>query len=290
MSSRFNNFAYYLFKGVEGVVRATPFCKKFYIKAIGEMGYRLDRWRKKVVLTNLQLAFPHLTPQEREELARQVYLNFARILVEFIESKRFKAPSQLERLVELDNLEELKEVGKEQVIFVTAHFGNWELIPLVLGGFVTPLTIVARELENPHLNREIVEHRQKFGVEVVYKKGAIAKLVRRLREGRSIGLLPDQNTAKWEGVETRWFGKRVLQTPSPVQLALRFKLPIVVLFSEPTPSGKWKIVIRDRFRPDSVEEGVNRLAKVMEEEISRFPAHYFWFHKRFKHFYEEAYR
>jgi|GEM_PF-136160 len=285
-----NSLFYYSFKLLELLVRITPFWKEKYIQFLGWSGYHLDRWRKKVIIANLQLAFPSWDEKKRDEVTRQIYRNFAKNLVEFIYTKQITTPEQLEKVVDLSNLSQLKEKCPGQSIFVTAHFGNWELIPLVIGGFIAPMAVVARKVDSEKLDREIVNHRQKFNVEVVYKKGALGKLVRRIRKGISIGILPDQNTAKREGIETKWFNRRVLQNPSPIQLALKFNLPIVVLFTEPTVEDKWQIVIRDRFYPKSVEEGVHRLAKIMEEEIERYPSYYFWFHKRFKHFYEEVYK
>ena len=250
----------------------------------------MDRWRKPVVRKNLELAFPELTPRERERWVAEVYRNFARIVVDFGMTRGLKGATELEEWVQLVNFDPIfQELKKGPIIFVTAHFGNWELIPLALGAFVTPITIVGRRLDSPLWDREIRHHREQFNVRQVYKEGAVGQLIRELRRGRSIGILPDQNTAKREGVETRWFGKRVLQSPSPVVLGLKYRRPIALLFAEPAGPRRWQIVCRDLFYPTTLQEGVDRLAREMEREIRLFPTYYYWFHKRFKHFYESEY-
>jgi KDO2-lipid IV(A) lauroyltransferase len=287
--------SYQLFKMVEWIVKKSPNSRQFYINLLGSLGYRLDFWRKSVVQTNLQLAFPSLPPSQREKWVREIYQNFATNLVDFIYTKQLQTPEELKKWVKLEIPPETLSLCRTRpVVFVTAHFGNWELIPLAMGAFITPLTVVARQMDNPDWDREIRTHREKFNVEIIYKKGALGRLLRELKKGKSVGMLPDQNTARQEGVETRWFGKKVLQSPSPILLAQKVGVPVVTLFCEPNwrkGEPPWKIVCRDIYHPTGrVEEGVYHLAKVMEEEIARYPTFYYWFHKRFKHFYEEEYR
>ena len=277
----FNDFSYYGFKFVEKSFSIMP--KKLLINTLGNLGYMLDNKRKKDIFTNLNLAFPEKTEEEKKLIAKKVYKNFARNLVEFIENKKLSKEELLKK-VEFKGFENLTY----PVIFVTAHFGNWEILPIAFGSKFAKLNIVYRKLDNEKLNKEIVESRKRFNVEVIEKKGALKNLMAALKRKENIGLLVDQNTAENEGIETTFFGKKVLQTPSAAFFSKKFNMPIAMAFALPK-KDKWEIIIKDIFYTKDIQESVDRQSKVIEEMVREYPDEYYWFHKKFKHFYEEEY-
>ena len=278
----FNDFAYFGYKFVEKTISIIP--KKTFINILANLGYAFDTKRKKDILTNLNLAFPEKSKEEKEKITKNVYKNFARNLVEFIENKKLSKEKLLEK-VEFIGFEKLNY----PVIFVTAHFGNWEILPIAFGSKFAKLNIVYRPVENKKLNEEIVKSRKRFNVDVIEKKGALKNLIQALKRKENIGLLVDQNTAKNEGIETTFFGKRVLQTPSAALLSKKFKIPIVMAFALPK-NNKWQIIIKDVFYTDDIQKSVNRQSKIIEEMVREYPDEYYWFHKKFKHFYENEYK
>ena len=277
----FNKFSYYGFKFVEKSIFLLP--KNILINALGNLGYVFDKKRKNDICVNLNLAFPEKSYTEKQKIIKNVYKNFARNLVEFIENKN---------LTQKELLEKIEFIGFENltypVIFVTAHFGNWEILPIAFGSKFDKINIVYRKLDNLKLNEEIVKNRNRFNVNVIEKKGALRNLILALKRKENVGLLVDQNTAKNEGIETTFFGKKVLQTPSAAILSKRFNIPIVMAFALPK-GKKWQIIIKDIFYTDDIQESVNRQAKVIEDMIRQYPEEYYWFHKRFKYFYEREY-
>lgn len=283
----FNDFSYFLFKIFEFIIKILP--ANFLINFIGFLGYKLDKKRKKAIQTNLNLAFSDKSEEQKKSITKQVYKNFVRNAIEVIKNKKATKEDILNK-VEFENFEEVQQILKEKpVIFVTAHFGNWELLPLSLGSHITPISAIARKIDNPKLNKEIISSREKFNIKVFYKQGALKNMINSIKEKRSIGILVDQNTAKNEGIETTFFNKRVLQTPSAATLSKKFNLPIVMVFIEPTENKKWKLVVKDIFYTTDIQESVNRQSQLIEEEVKKFPNEYYWFHKRFKHFYEDLY-
>ena len=277
----FNDFFYYGFKFVEKSVEILP--KKPLINVLGNSGYLLDTKRKKDIFTNLNLAFPEKSKQEKKHIAKKVYKNFARNLVEFIENKKLSQKELLKK-VEFKGFDKLSY----PVIFATAHFGNWEIMPIGFGSRYSKINVVYRKIDNKKLNKEIIQSRKRFNVEMIEKTGALKKLILAIKKGENIGILVDQNTSSNEGIETTFFGKKVLQTPSAALLSKKFKIPIAMTFALPKKK-KWEIVIKDVFYTDDIQESVNRQSKVIEEVVKEYPEEYYWFHKRFKHFYEEEY-
>lgn len=277
----FNDFSYYGYKFTEKLI--TFFPKKFMIDFLGSLGYMLDNKRKNVVCVNLDLAFPKKSKEEKKEIAKKVYKNFVRNLIEFIENKQISREKLLEK-VEFVGFENIPK----QAIYVTAHFGNWEISSLAFGAKFGNIDVVYRKLDNFKLNEEVVKSRSRFNVGMIKKKGAMKELIKSIKKGHNIGLLVDQNTAKNEGIETTFFNKKVLQSPTAAILSKKFNLPIVISFAIPK-DDKWQIIIKDVFYTDDIQSSVDRQSKVFEEMIKEYPDEYYWFHKKFKHFYEEEY-
>jgi len=277
----FKDLSYYGFKVIEKITFFLP--KDFMINFLGNIGYLLDNKRKNDIWVNLNLAFPEMSIEEKNKIVKKVYKNFARNLIEFIENKRLSKEELLKK-VEFIGFENIPK----QAIYVTAHFGNWEITSLAFGAKFSHIDIVYRKIDNEKLNEEIVNSRKRFNVGVIEKKGAMKELIKSIKKGHNIGLLVDQNTAKNEGIETVFFSKKVLQSPSAAVLSKKFNLPIIMCFGLPK-GNKWQIVIKDIFYTDDIQESVNRQSKVIEDIVREYPDEYYWFHKKFKHFYEKEY-
>ncbi len=286
----FNNFTYYGFNILEFIVRhSSKPVNNFLKKIIANSAYLLDNKRKKVVFTNLNLAYKEaLSKKEKIKIAKKVYKNFVNNLFEFIELS-FISKEELRKRIKFKNIEAVKEyLKKSPVIFTGAHFGNWEIAALAIGAFLTPLSVVVRNIDSPELNEKIKKTREKFGVKIYNKKGALKHLIKDLKDKRSIGILVDQNTSKEEGVETDFFGKKVLQTPSACLLSKKFKIPVVMGFVE-KENDKWVINFKEIFYADDIKNCIDRQSKIIEEEVKKYPELWYWLHRRFKHFYEEKY-
>ncbi len=153
---------------------------------------------------------------------------------------------------------------------------------------MTPISAVVRNIENSKLNEKIKRTREKFGVRIYNKKGALKHLMKDLKDNKSIGILVDQNTAENEGVETVFFGKKVLHTPSACLLSKKFKIPIVMDLVERV-KDKWIIDFKEIFYTNDIQSSVDKQSKIIEEEVKQYPELWYWFHKKFKHFYENEY-
>ena len=285
-----NNFFYYGYVFLEKLLFIMPdFMKNFLKKILFFLFYTFDNKRKKIVFKNLDLAYGEsLSLKEKEKIAKAVYKNFINNLFEFIELSNI-SKDELKKRVEFENIQLVKKyLQKGPVIFAGAHFGNWEIALLSIGAFITPISAVVREIDNPKLNEKIKKTREKFNIKIYGKKGALKNLINDLKQNRSVGILIDQNTAKEEGIDTTFFGKKVLQTPSAALLSKRFKIPVIMGFAEKRDK-KWVISFKDALECDDIQTCVDEQSKIIEEEVRKFPELWYWFHRRFKHYYEESY-
>ncbi len=178
--------------------------------------------------------------------------------------------------------------GSGGCIFVTPHIGNWEVLPYVSSAVGIPLAVVVRPLDNAYLEKLIYSNRAASGQVIIPKKNAMFVLQKTLRQGKSIGVLPDQSTMK--GISVNFFGRKATTTPVPAILAITYKRPIVVVaccrkkgdyqyegfVCDPIWPGECTSEKAEIFR---LTEEMNR---TMESIIRKYPEQYLWIHNRWK--------
>jgi len=91
--------------------------------------FRLFRYRKTVVLENLNLAFPEKSKQEKEKIAKEFYKHFCDLIFESIKSLSI-SEEEIKKRFTLINIEEIQRIENEgkSVVLMMAHYGNWEWI------------------------------------------------------------------------------------------------------------------------------------------------------------------
>jgi len=173
-------------------------------------------------------------------------------------------------------------------IFVTPHMGNWEVLPHVCTALGIPLVVVARPPDNPYLRKLLFEDRTSTGQVVIPKKNALYILRKALRNGKSLGLLPDQATK--HGVAVDFFGRKALTTPIPALLSITYRRPIVVAAACRSGKGlKFEGYVSEPIMPReyrSEKQEIERLTAemnhAMERVIKKYPEQYLWIHRRWK--------
>lgn len=292
---------FYVFKFL---IKIMPKCAEDgFIKALAWLYMRLDKRHFNVVMTNLNLAFGNTkTDDEKLEIARRVYINFARFLgVNFIKNQNTTKQDVLKR-VEFKNEEFLEQAmaSNRGVIVATAHLGEWELFSLAMAAKYGAVSIIGRKLDSKSMDRVLSKNREQFDIEVIEKSGAARGILKALKSRRIVGILVDQNTAKSEGVEVEFFSRRALHTPAASIMALKSGALIVPAYIRLLENGKNEICFDEPIDVNELSDKLGKDAAVLsatqaqasscECAIKRAVDQYFWFHKRFKHFYESEYR
>jgi KDO2-lipid IV(A) lauroyltransferase len=173
-------------------------------------------------------------------------------------------------------------------IFVTPHLGNWELLSYASGLVGIPLAVVVRPLDNAYLEKLLYANRTATGQMIIPKKNAFFVLGGVLRQGKSIGILPDQSQKK--GIAVPFFGHRAMTTPVPALLAIMYQRPIVVAACcRKSGEARFEAFVSDPIWPGdytSEKAEIYRLTEEMnrrmESIIRRHPEQYFWMHNRWK--------
>jgi len=152
---------YLIVRALIAVVRVTP---AVVVRGAGTLlglaFYTIDFAHRRIAQRNLETAFPSRPDAERRAIARAAFAHFGRLLFELLQFATL-SPSQMLARVEFDGEDRARlAYGQHKgVLFITGHFGFWELHAMVHGVKIEPISVLARALDNPHLNRLLEEIR-----------------------------------------------------------------------------------------------------------------------------------
>ena len=260
---------------------------------------KLKKKRFHVVMTNLDLAFGETkTKEEKLEIAKKCYYNFAKYLgINFILNQNTTKQKILEQVVFKNEHFLLDAIRSGRPIIVTtAHFGQWEIFPLAVAAYFGPSSVLGRKLDSSVMDKILRANRAQFNVELIDKDGGAKDILKALKAGRIVGILVDQNTAPKDGIKVQFFGKDVLHTPAASVLAQKTNALIINAFIYQKGENLNEICFEQPIdistfdKEDAVQKATQMQCSACEEMVRARPEEYFWFHQRFKRFYEKEYK
>lgn len=281
-----------LYLTLKGFLRALPHeGARSFGRGIGWLAWRLDGRHRRVAEGNMELALLEIGSQERRRLVRDCFRHFGAALCDAISSTRFD-PVEICRRFTLEGWENLEAADRRGrgVFILSAHVGFWELVPPVVALYRGAMSIVVRPPDNPHLDRELRALRERFGNEVIPKRGAARRMLERLRAGGRVGILIDQRVQPNEGIAVPFFGRPALTSTVLARLSLRTGAAVVPVAAFPEPGGRYRLIARPAILPPEGgtddEATVAALTRcyleVAEEDIRAHPAQWLWMHRRWR--------
>ena len=260
---------------------------------------KLKKKRFHVVMTNLNLAFGETkSKEEKLEIAKKCYYNFAKYLgINFILNQNTTKQKILKQVV-FKNEHFLLDAMKSgrPIIVTTAHFGQWEIFPLAVAAHFGPSSVLGRKLDSSVMDKILRANRAQFDVELIDKDGGAKDILKALKARRIVGILVDQNTAPKDGIKVQFFGKDVLHTPAASVLAQKTNALIINAFIYQKGENLNEICFEQPIdistfdKEDAVQKVTQMQCSACEEMVRARPEEYFWFHQRFKRFYENEYK
>lgn len=258
-------------------------------RGIGRLAYRIGGRLGRTGSRNLELAFPNLSEQERNEILRGCFVNLGRLLGEVSHFPR-ATPESLQQIIEcegLENLEAARARGRGVILF-TGHLGAWELSSFALSALGYPMSFLVRRIDNPLVEQLIDKTRTRFGNRSIDKRAAARAMLRTLRSGEMLGMLVDLNTQPHEGIFVDFFGIPASTTTGFASIALRTDatvLPIFVPWDEERQRFLLRIDPPLNITPTGDEQEDIRLftaqfTSVIEKYVRRYPDQWLWIHKR----------
>jgi KDO2-lipid IV(A) lauroyltransferase len=256
---------------------------------LGLAFYALDGAHRRIAHRNLATAFPARAASERRAIARAAFVHFGRLLFELLKFAALTPDQMLARVdVEGDERSRFAYAQGKGVLFITGHFGFWELQAMVHAVQADPVTIVARALDNPYLHQLLEAIRQRTGNTVVYRRGTIRRLLRTLHAGRGVAVLIDQHIMSRDAIYVDFFERPAATTSAVAALALRTGAPVVPVFALPQAGGRYRMIYEHPIEPpaadssDAIREFTQRCTDVLEMYVRRHPELWLWMHRRWR--------
>ena len=273
--------------------------QKMLAKFLAFAFMKLKKKRFHIVMTNLDLAFGETkTKEEKLEIAKKCYYNFAKYLgINFILNQNTTKQKILKQVVFKNEHFLLDAIRSGRPIIVTtAHFGQWEIFGLAVAAHFGPSSVLGRRLDSSVMDKILRANRAQFDVELIDKDGGAKDILKALKARRIVGILVDQNTAPKDGIKVQFFGKDVLHTPAASVLAQKTNALIINAFIYQKGENLNEICFEQPIdistfdKEDAVQKATQMQCSACEEMVRAKPEEYFWFHQRFKRFYENEYK
>lgn len=246
------------------------------------------RWR--TVDQHLRWAFPDKDPLWRRRVAKASYRHLGRESAATFLLGRM-GPEEIRARTAMVGFEAVQEAVAEGkgAILVTGHFGNWEIGGASLAARGILMDAIAQRQQNPLLDAEVNRHRRRLDMTVVYRGGAIKKMLSALEAGRVVGIVGDQNLRKG-GVFVDFFGRKASTAPGFAVLALRSGAPVFsgCALREPGYPQRYLCSVERLKAPltGDLEEDLHRLTQAyttwLEGKVRETPEQYLWMHRRWK--------
>ena len=241
---------------------------------------------KKLIDTNIKKALPNINSEDLKKTIRLMWNNYGRIFAEYVFIKSFRN-GKLNSRISIEGQDILEEIKKlnQQVVFISGHFSNFELMAMHLEKVGIKLTAIYRPLNNIFLNIIMENIRKKYICKNQIKKGigGMKKIIHLKRQNYSTALMIDQRVS--EGIRSNFFNNPALTTTIPAQLVKKFKIPVVPIFIERVNNLNFKITVSKPINfidSDSIEKITGDLNKVLEKMILHKPEQWIWSHNRWK--------
>ncbi len=267
-------------------------CKLLGPKISSELGGRIFEKigpyfrSKKLIHTNIKNSIPNVSSNNLNTIIKLMWNNYGRVFAEYMFIKNFRM-GKLSSKIEVEGQEILDDIKKynKQVIFVSGHFGNFELMAMHLEKTGINLSTIYRPLNNIFLNFLMERIRKKYICKHQIKKGigGMKKLLNLKKNNISTALMIDQRVS--EGILSNFFNKKALTTTVPAQLVKKFNIPVIPIYLERIKDINFKIIINKPLffsKNDTIQNITDKLNKELEKMILNKPEQWIWSHNRWK--------
>lgn len=292
-------FYLFIYKIFSFLVRITP--QKFldaFLSALSSLLYNISSKYQKVIRTNLHIAFGDITQKRIDQIGKRTYLNFLHNIAGFIRRQKSSPEAILKDITFVNDAALKKAISEDKkIIFITAHYGNWELLPVALTAkYAIKMSVVGKALKSDTMQNILKHNREQFGIALINKQGAMREMIKALDRKESIGLLVDHHTTRNEGVIVNFFGKEVTQTMSASMLARKFDAVIFPVFISSDDFHHYTLTLYPQINPQKTDDAKTDIqamtqlqADAIEKAIRHKPDEWFWLHRRWKYCCEELY-
>ena len=271
-------------------VMSLGMCERF-ARGLAYLATDVFRIREALIDENLRSSFPEMSEAQRRNTARKMWEHFGLLICEITLMPRKIHETNWRKYIRMRDMSQMSTylLDPRPLVFVSGHFGNFELGALVMGLFGFPSYAVARNLDNPYLDRLLRSFRESRGQFILPKDGSASQIQGVLDAGRILMLLGDQH-AGTKGVWIEFLGRPAACHKALALFTLGSGAPMLATYCRRTTgilrfdiglAGVADPLTMDRSLHDvtSLTQWYNDcLASMIRSE----PSQYWWVHRRWK--------
>ena len=284
-------YIYYLLKVVIFFLGLVPLKISLKIADLGgKIAFRLVRRYRERAVSNLDDVFS-TDHGQNTQIAENVFRNLAKNGAEWIKLMSGPLKNILDLVTDFRGAENLDNVLAEGrgCVLLTFHFGNWELLPFFLTNKGYGGSIVVRRIYFHKYDKFITRLRNRCGVNVIYRDESPKKMLKTMRNGEILGILPDQDLDNVEGTFVDYFGKPAYTPTAPVKMAVASGTKIVPVFVVRKRDNKHMVIVESPIDPSEEgksDAGIRKYTQmwtsVLERYVRQYPDQWVWVHPRWK--------
>ncbi|RXK84959.1 lipid A biosynthesis acyltransferase [Chlorobaculum sp. 24CR] len=257
---------------------------------VGDFLHRILGLRRALVYRNLSLTFPEKSPEEIRRIATAMYRNVASTFLEVMRLPLIRTREDAAALVDIEGdaaFRAWQRSGETGAVFISAHYGNWELMAMAFGLMIHPVTIIVKRLRNRVIDTKMNEYRTMRGNRIVYPAQSVREGLRLLQKGGTLAILGDQSDPD-EANFDEFLGRRATILHGAAFFALRAKVPMFMPICTSNGDGRYTITVSTidtsdlTFNKEDIATLAVRYTRAIEAEIRRRPEEWFWLHNRWK--------
>lgn len=262
-------------------------------KVLGDLLFFFDKRHRVRAMANIRDSFPGKSEKWIEDVARRSFRNEVFYLgTEFFFTTRKIKLAAFRKVLVFDDFGETLDLmlrNEDGLIFLTGHYGNWEVAGYAMAMFGFETVSVARPLDNPYVYDYVIGVRERVGQKIIAKKGMTEDVTKALESKTTVGLIADQDAGK-KGLFVDFFGRKASTYKSIGLLAMQYRVPIIIGYARRV-EGKYRFHLGTQdiiypkdwdAQPDPLVYITQRYTKAIEDIVRADPGQYLWVHRRWK--------
>ena len=250
--------------------------------------YKVIRYRKETILTNLKNSFPNKSKQELNKITSAFYHHFCDLIMETLKGFTI-SEKQIRKRVIIKNPEFLNYYADkgQSVILVGGHYNNWEICVQAFSMYSNHKCItIYKPLSNTFFNSKIYKSRSKFGLELISMQQTKGSFIKDAKP-RVIVFGSDQNPANPKRAHWVQFLNQDTAVLFGVEkYAKEYDWPVVFVSISKAKRGHYEVeysLITDKPTEQPHGKITEDFTKRLEQDIINKPQYWLWSHKRWKH-------
>ena len=267
---------------------------RILMRGLAWFAYTVSSKHQKIISSNLDIAFqPALEKSAKKHIGISAFMNLIDTVFGIIKRDGMKTDEVIKnvRFEGSEIIQKYQDAGKN-FILVTGHYGNWELLSQSIAiKFDLMLVGVGRKIDSDLMDEVLKKNRERFNVEMVYKKGAMKGCIKSINQGKVVGILTDQAIRKNQSIDIDFFGQKATHTALASMLSRKFELDLIPAYISTNDYSDYTVKIYEPIKylkTENQEEDLVILTQLqsdaMENVIRQNPKQWFWMHRRWKGF------